>query len=366
MTGGLIWHRAPTYRPVSQLRPKPAGWRAELAPCKRRPKPPVLRLFMRFTMINQTTSNPQPNIQNAPLQLKSQRAATKNRDRFRPVPRGALVLQPRDVELLCDLFRQGVMSRGQIQALHSFGSTPRCNFRLRQLYDAGFVSRHVLPGVPIKQSTGVQVLYSLGKAAIPVVALHLGREESEVRRAYRRTQTPLFVQHMLGIGDLRVAFHQAATEGDTNIERWLCEDESRHAFEVRAPGSAWRKEVFKPDAFVRLRRLLFTAFDERCFFIEADLGTTSQEKMCNKRRIHQLYLDTGLFREVYGSQSFRTLVVTTSQRRLEHLLALMEEQGSDLFWFSTFEAVREHGVLAPIWRVPFHEGEVSLWEAGLP
>lgn len=270
-----------------------------------------------------------------------------------------MVLQPRDVELLCDLFRHNVMSRGQLQTLH-YGSTPRCNFRLRQLFDVGYVSRHVLPGLPHAQSVGVQVLYSIGKAALPVIALHLGHEESEIRRVYRRTRTPLWVQHSLCVGDLRLAFHRAAIAGDVQIEQWLSEEESRHDFEVRASGGAWRKEVFKPDAFVRLRQQTPDDNAEYCYFLEADLGTTSQDKMLNKWRIHQLYQDIGLFHELYQSDSFRTLVVTTSERRLENLLDLMEQQGSDLFWFSTFDAVNEHGIIAPIWRSSSRPDSFSL------
>ena len=272
-----------------------------------------------------------------------------------------MVLQPRDMELLCDLFRHNVMSRGQLQALH-YGSTPRCNFRLRQLFDAGFVSRHILPGLPCAQSVGVQVLYSIGKAALPVIALHLELEEDGIRRVYRRTRTPMFVQHSLSVGELRIAFHRAAIMGKIQIGRWLSEDESRHAFEVRAPGGAWRKELFKPDAFVRLQKETTVNDAERCYFLEADLGTTSQDKMLNKWRIHQLYLDSGLFRELYQSDTFRTLVVTTSVRRIENLLDLMEQQGSDLFWFTTFDEVNKRGILAPIWRSTSRVNQFSLFD----
>ena len=74
-------------------------------------------------------------------------------------------LEERDRELLCDLLWQRAMSRSQLERLY-FSSLVRANARLRLLFDHGFVSRYFLPAAPY----GAQAVYSLGKAAVPVVA----------------------------------------------------------------------------------------------------------------------------------------------------------------------------------------------------
>lgn len=99
------------------------------------------------------------------------------RSRFTPQPKAGLRLEPRDELLLSDLFLHRAMSRGQIQALY-FSSIVRCNARLRQLFDYGYVTRYYLPAAPF----GAQAIYSIGKAAVPLVARRLEMEISEVRK----------------------------------------------------------------------------------------------------------------------------------------------------------------------------------------
>jgi Replication-relaxation len=295
----------------------------------------------------------------------------KSRSRFQPEPSGGLLLGPRDYELLADLFRHGAMARSHLQALY-FTSLPRCNYRLRQLYDHGYLSRHYAPADPCALPYGVQAVYTLGQAAVRPVAAHLEVDVRQVSEAYRRHKTPRFLEHTLAIVDLRVALHEAAiapkeamgeaaaASGEAvAIERWLPETLCRHEYELRpASGGAWRREVFKPDAFVRLQRPGARLY--RNYFFEVDLGHTNATQFSGKLASHQRYLESGLFRETYGGDEFRTLVVTTTASRLRNLRALVEAQHSDLFWFATFATIREHGILGPIWQAPFATGGPTL------
>jgi len=247
------------------------------------------------------------------------------------------------------------MSRGQIQALY-FGSTVRCNARLRLLFDHGFVSRYYLPAAPF----GAQAIYRIGKAAVSLVATRLEMEVDEVSRLFRRSTTAQFVEHTLAIVDLYLAFREAvANEAETEMERWLPELLCRHEYEMRLVATGqYRKEVFKPDAFVRLARRGATGYSS--YFMEVDLGHTSSGQFVGKLASHQRYLDSGLFAETFGCDRFYTLVVTTGQRRLENLCSLVESCGSDLFWFTTFDVVRASGPLGPIWQVPLRRELAAL------
>jgi hypothetical protein len=265
------------------------------------------------------------------------------RSRFTPKATAGLRLEERDERLLCDLYLHRFMARGQLEALY-FSSTVRCNARLRQLFDYGFVKRYYLPAAPY----GAQAIYSIGRRAVPLVASHLEAEADEVARQQRGTRTPTFIEHTLEVVNVWLAFREAcaATAGVT-IERWLPEMQCRHEYDITGNQSGrWRKEAFKPDAFVRLA----SQGHFHNFFIEVDLGHTSSRQFAGKLLTHHRYLESGLFQEIYAGSEFHTLVITTGQRRLRNLGALVEQQNSHLFWLATFEDILADGLFGSIWR----------------
>ena len=261
-------------------------------------------------------------------------------------------LEERDEQILCDLFLHRLMARGQMEKLY-FSSTVRCNARLRLLFDHKFVQRHFPPAAPF----GAQAIYSIGKAALPIVARRLEMDLPEVTRYYRRTQTPTFIEHTLAVVDVWMAFREAVSaRTDISIEQWLAEMQCRHEWDIRKPDGRWQRESFKPDGFVRLE----TATGYFNFFVEADLGHTSSRQFEGKLLTHQRYLESGLFEQTYGCPVFRTLVITTGQRRLKNLREILERNDSELFWFTTFETLFEAGALEPIWGVPRLKEPVRL------
>lgn len=281
------------------------------------------------------------------------------RSRFLPEPEAGLRLEERDESLLGDLFRHRFMTRGQIEALY-FTSTVRCNARLRQLFDYHFVRRYYLPAAPY----GAQAIYSIGKQAVPVVAARLDVEINEVAEQYRRTRTPSFIEHTLAIVDLWLAFRNACgTDVGISLERWLPEMLCRHEYQIREKGTdLWKKEAFKPDAFVRLLH----AGQYHNYFIEVDLGHTSSQQFLGKLLTHQRYLESGLFREIYAGDTFKTLVITTSQRRLLNLRSLVIKQNSRLFRLTTFESIQYEGIFGPIWRVTEDDQKSPLLQDSPP
>lgn len=291
---------------------------------------------------------------------------SRPRSRFEPVSGRGLRLRERDALLLTDLYLHDVMTRHQLQALY-FGSVPRCNARLRQLFDGGFVTRRFLPAAPF----GSEAVYALGPAGVPVVAAALTADGQEadvaaIRQRCRQGLSPALLEHTLAIAEFCVAVRQAVIGTEIEVERWLPELLCRHEYDIRrlSPGSghpglsnqasrnsgSWRREVFKPDGFVRLRHVESGQY--RNYFLEIDRGHVSSEKFMGKLRSHRQYLESGLFAEVYGEGTFHTLVVTTSQQRAENLLALAGDIEEELFWLTTFEAISSSGVLTHIWHVP--------------
>lgn len=268
------------------------------------------------------------------------------RSRFTPKAAAGLRLEERDERLLCDLYQHRFMARGQLQALY-FTSTVRCNARLRQLFDYGFVKRYYLPAAPY----GAQAIYSIGKNAVPIISSRLEAEADEVARQQRGTRTPTFIEHTLAVVNVWLAFREACVKQTdvaphVKIERWLPEMQCRHEYQIRQKGTGqWKKEAFKPDAFIRLT----IAGQFHNFFIEVDLGHTSSRQFLGKLLAHQRYLESGLFQQIYEGDEFHTLVITTGPRRLRNLAALVEQQNSHLFWLATFEDMRTAGLFGSIW-----------------
>ncbi|HEX8237723.1 MAG TPA: replication-relaxation family protein [Abditibacteriaceae bacterium] len=276
------------------------------------------------------------------------------RSRFEPQPQAGMRLEERDRKLLTDLFQHRLMSRSQIQTLY-FGSPQRCNARLRQLFDFGFVTRYYLPAAPF----GAQAIYSIGKSAVPIVAKAVDMPLADVAKEQRRSRTPTFIEHTLEIVNVYLAFKKAVTPLPIIDLEWLPESLCRHEYVVHAVGSQrHHKEIFKPDAFVRLSQNKIDCHHN--YFLEVDLGHTSSQQFIGKLLLHQRYLESGLFKEIFGCDEFKTLVVTTSEKRLKNLLSLVEQQGSSLFWFTTFCEVQQTGVLRSIWRVPFQMERTGL------
>lgn len=310
--------------------------------------------------------------------------------------RSAFVVQERDLALLCDLLTYGAMLGEHIHALYFDGrSRRRMNQRLQQLQYAGLVIRRPLPlGLSAALPLGGSMLwvYGLGSVGAPLVAAHLQWDLADVRRLVR-LGTPTAAAHTLEIVRLRLQAEDAARQykehGEAKKHGWkesmpeaerpvpkteflkvefLPERLLRHAYQVRAVGGTWRDEVYKPDA---LLKLAFAGDPWRHFFAEIDCGNTSAPEWGVKAFIALRYSRAGLFQKRYGADDFRTLIVTTGRRRLAHLSQLLIRQtgpeDAARFALTTFSAIAEAGLLAPVWQVPGIEGPLSLedWSSAL-
>jgi hypothetical protein len=268
------------------------------------------------------------------------------RDRFRPEPTKRLRLNARDLKVLAFLYDNSLASRSHLQALF-YGSRSYTNARLRDLFDHKIVLRH-FPNVTQGGASGEEAVYAVGPAAIPVLSEHLDEPMEAVKAHVRRREAPQFVAHALRTVDIYLALRRAALSGGIEVERWVGETRARHDYDARDGSGAWRRESFKPDGFLRLRG----PSGIRCFFVECDLGHVSQSGWALKVRAHRRYLESGLFKEIFGEAAFQTLAVTTGSERLRHLAETTREEGGAFFRFATFAGLRERGAFGRIWHAP--------------
>ncbi len=295
---------------------------------------------------------------------------------------GVTCLTERDVALLCDLWGFGLLLRDQIHALHfSECELRRVNRRLKILSDSSFVIGSLLPLGPLTNPTMAAVpgsrsqrVYRLGPAGAEVVARRLEVDLIAVRQRIREGSRT-HAAHALEVANARIVLEQAARRpgSGARVVSFTGEAPLRHAFEVRrvADGTrtdaAWRLQVFKPDALAICEH----GGSTHHLFFEVDLSWAASAEIAQKLRIHGIYLKEGLFARRFGpgADAFRTLVLTTGERRAEHLKALAEEEGAQFAWFTTLTAfakmaVRRTGLFAPIWHVPFSPQVQPLFPEG--
>jgi hypothetical protein len=272
-------------------------------------------------------------------------AKPEKRSRFSPVDkesRGRVWITERDEKLLVDLFLHQAMSRGQLQDIH-FGSTARCNARLRKLYDHGYVVRDFHPMAPY----GSQGIYRVGPKAATLVARHLDADAGYIKSLCRGSKRLEFLEHTLEIVDFSLWVRRSLKQGNSyTLESWMPELQVRHEYELGATGGATVRHVFKPDAFLRLRE---SENRLHAFFLEIDRGNASAASFAQKASHYEQYLSSGLFQEMYGAAAFSVLVVTTGEKRAQHLLATLPQLLPAPFCFCLSSQFKSRSFFDPIW-----------------
>ena len=267
------------------------------------------------------------------------------RSRLVPQPIRRLRLGKRDLRLLAFLYDNHLASRSQLQQLF-YGSKAYCNFRLRALFDHQIVLRH-FPSITLSGNWAEEAIYTLGPGAVSFLAPHIEEEAEALAAHVRRHRSPSLIAHSLHVVEIYLTFRRAL-EADVGIslERWLGETSTHHPYQRRV-ANQWESEVFKTDGFLRLQSQVPTP-RHWPFFIECDLGNTSSRAWKIKVETHKKYLESGLFGSTYGGNGFETLVITTGEKRLEHLAQATQEVGGHFFRFTTWHRFRADP-LGAIW-----------------
>jgi hypothetical protein len=256
-----------------------------------------------------------------------------------------LVLQERDRQILAAVGQHRFLSREQIERLF-FGTTTRANFRLQKLYQHKFLNRLHLPTV----RGSSQAIYCLDRNGVEVAAEALGVPPATIPWKYKnRDVGALFLKHLLGVNDVRIAFEVAARENSGHeLLLWLPEQDAKN-------GYGWHSgsKVLAPDAYGRY------GFGDRVisFFVELDRATMTNKRWQEKVDRYLEYSASGRYEERFGMKLFRVLVVTTTPQRRSNLLSVTAERTDKMFWFTTLESIRDRGVLGAGWS---RSGSIGL------
>lgn len=209
----------------------------------------------------------------------------------------------RDVRLVRDIALSHVLSRDQIIELGYFDSVTRCNTRLRELGAAQAVRKITTP-------FHAQSLYIAGNLAGELCGERVERLLAE------RIGSPRFVRHALSTTNTRIALLK---RGGSN---WRFEQQ------------LWRtcgEHQLRPDGLISLKGIPT--------FLEVDLGHVSGPKFTEKLKGFSALAKGSACTELYGFDSFRLLIVSTSPRRVRHLRALVSDHTKLECLVTTFEEI---------------------------
>jgi hypothetical protein len=250
-----------------------------------------------------------------------------------------LILQPRDLHLLSELAVMRVLDREQAKIVAGFHSTTRANTRLLALMRAGLLKRFFLGS-----GGGRKALYALSPkgalaADVPV-------------RGPRRPQDALlvadyFVGHQLAVNGIYCALKYGAIPvPQVTFHRWI------DFQEPVVPGIG-----LIPDGYVEF----LTPRGIVACFLEVDLGHESQ-KIWKGKSEHYLQLAvSGKYRDHFGHERFRVLVVANSERRLHSIRKTVAAITQKIFRFATLASVG-NGFFAPVWFRPIDNQPTTLFE----
>jgi hypothetical protein len=96
-------------------------------------------------------------------------------------------------------------------------------------------------------------------------------------------------------------------------------------------------------------------------FLEVDLGHESQT-IWKRKAEHYLQLAlSGKYRERFGHERFRVLVLANSERRLHSIRKTVRAITQKIFWFATLAYVH-NDFFAPVWFRPGDNQPIKLFE----
>ena len=249
-----------------------------------------------------------------------------------------LVIQERDRQLFRELGVMRVIDREQTQVAAGFDSIRRANDRLLRLSRAGLLRRIFIGSA----GHGQKALYTLS----PRGAATVGAEVAGLPMRQSIFGTSPFLFHRLAINEIYLAVkHQQLPRPDIRCARWIT---------FREPLTQAIPLI--PDGYFDL----VVDGASRPMFVEADLGT---EALGVWRKKVQTYLQlalSGEFPKLFRQPQFRVLIVATTDKRLQHIRAVVAKQTDKIFWLSTFEQIHERALWSPIWLRPTGEARHSL------
>lgn len=255
----------------------------------------------------------------------------------------ALILQPRDITILKEVYRYGFLNSCQIKALCGFSLLKRTNDRLRKLYDNGYLSRKLWVN-EIKK----ELLYFLGPKGVELVVLETKADSLKVKRKRGKcfrikdshlTRLLLINQFKFAL-EMAIKNHAQIELSVWNYKKVMFLDEDQKIFS---------------DAYFQLKR----EGKISNFFLVIDWLESGK---AIKKRI-QSYLDYGIegaFERQFGLKYYKALIVCQTENRLRSVLGIIARMTDKMFLVSSLKDITPESIFADIWQKPLNERKVLM------
>jgi hypothetical protein len=264
----------------------------------------------------------------------------------------------RDTAILLDLYHYRYLSFSQLARLH-FPSHSSAYQRLRILKREGLVKTFHAPAI-------AERIFYLDTEGAKLVAAELDTAIEELSW-YRYSKTPkdyYYLRHFLAINDFRILITQTCENAPISLLGFIPEyigEKTKEGHVKKYLRDTVKEYSHTPDAVFALEKDGNTAL----FFLEIDRGletVSDAEKGFLKCVIFYLHYFLARKYERYESdfytsfKSVRTLIITPSQKRLEHMrqavtnLDFSPAQAKRLLWGTIQEQATKEFLFESIWQ----------------
>jgi hypothetical protein len=263
----------------------------------------------------------------------------------------------RDVAILFNLYNYRYLSFSQLVRLH-FPSHATAYQRLRKLKRGGFVKTFTAPVIPER-------IFHLDKEGAKLVAAELDTEVKELSW-YRYSKAPkdyYHLRHFLAINDFRILITQACVDSPITLLGFIPEyigEQTKEGYVKKYLRDSVKDYSHTPDAVFCLEKDGNAAL----FFLEIDRGVEAVSDPARgfmKCAVFYLHYFAARKYERYEAdfgkpfKSFRALVVTPSDKRLQHMREAVTNydftpmQAKRFMWGTVEEKATKHLLFESIW-----------------
>ena len=277
----------------------------------------------------------------------------------------------RDIAILLDMYHYRYLRFSQLARLH-FPSEKSAYHRLKKLIDGGYLKTFYAPAIPER------IFYLTGIGA-KIVASELEKEE-EAFSWYNYSKTPkdyYFLRHFLGINDFRILLTTACNKSPLTLLGFIPEyigEKTKQGFVKKYIRDSVKEYSHTPDAVFALERDGNAAL----FFLEIDRGVevvSDPEKGLLKAIVFYLnYWNSQKWQRYQQDfhrefKTFRTLIITTSKERLQHVreavtaLPFTPQHAKRFLWGTIQSQVTPDWIFEAIWNA-LETSDQALYRIG--
>ena len=262
-------------------------------------------------------------------------------------------------ELLLAIYNhEGLLSQRQIIRNFFPGKTKSYpEFRLQQYFDHHLVNKFNAEWVHGEHLR--ETVYTLGTKGARYIAHHL--ETDYPSFTWRAKPRWLSLPHDLRLNDFRlIVTREARGLPGFELVKWVSEFELQQSHKI--PG--------RPDGFFLLRRKSPTEtgrVEELAILPEVDNATHALSQFVRRKVKPALkFVGSRDYERTFGVSNGAYFVITTGQKRLTNLKEKTEKAGgAGLFYFTTFDQVRQNVLTSPIWQMAGSDDLLSIQDMPL-